>query len=147
MNKRITLLVLSLFILNSNYTSASGFEDNNAWMLQYNVGYGNFISLYRNIRDQINRVAMACNANDNVILDHKENILDSLEMIVNNILNNNIDDNTINDLNNIRDTVGELRNYCLDNYNNYIIINTFSQLARDNINRMISLVQNVPGNN
>lgn len=115
-------------------------------MLQYNVGDSNPRSLYNNIRDGINRIATACDINDNMIQNYRRNILRNLSIIVTNILNNNTDDNTVNNLNNIRDNVGEFRNYCLDNYNNYIIINTFSQLARDNINRMISLVQNVPGN-
>ncbi len=138
MNKRITLLVLSLFILNSNYTTAN----DNAWILQYNVGNGNPRSLYYNIRDQINRVAMACNMHDNIICDYKGNILYNLRIIRNNILNDNIDNNTIDNLNSIRDEVLAFRNYCLDNYNKPIIINTFSQFACNNINRMIALVQN-----
>lgn len=136
MNKKIILLVLSLFMLSNNHTTAN----DNAWMLQYNVGNGNPRSLYYNIRDQINRVAMACNMHDNIILDYKGNILYNLRRIKNNILNNNTDNNTIDDLNSIRDEVLAFRNYCLDNYNNPIIINIFSRFACNNINRMIALV-------
>ena len=98
-------------------------------------------SLIVNIREDINRIARACSTNDNIIRNYRRNILQFLDMIVHDIMNGNINDNTIDELRNIRNGVASFQNYCLNNYDNHIIINTFSQLARNNIDRMITLVQ------